>query len=545
MGFVERLAHRVARVWFVYLALGFSASVEAAPWRPLCPEAVSCNYPLGFAASASGPFVGTPLLAPFRFAGQVWLENWQIYPAPASLPRAFRIRPPAASPDSLGAGGDVGTTLSDLNTVRAPDGTILAFHLDGLIRLSPGGEVLETSNWTGRSALALNNAAFLGPALNVNGIIYAGVREAGGNPTIYRSADSGRTWATETSSIPIGESRHHLSSNPEGAGLWTTIDERFRETAAGLWESVDHGRTWTRVDDGSFPRDARRVVIDPVNSLISYAPSSSGLYVSRNRGRTWGPLYLREGVYGLAFVAQAGGRLLVLGTESGVQSSADEGASWQAMAAALPRVPHNVIHADGLLLAVSNAGYFICPGADCLGEPKPLIASPGVGAATEFYNTDLKHYFLTPDPAEAAFIDNGGAGPGWQRTGQSFKIWTMLGNNTGSGASVCRFYGSVSPGPNSHFFTLSPGECGFLIELQERTPASVPRWNLEEFSFVAAPPGPGGVCPSELAPIYRAYNNGFARGQDSNHRFVADRSLLAPLVSEGWIDEGVAFCVPR
>jgi hypothetical protein len=167
----------------------------------------------------------------------------------------------------------------------------------------------------------------------------------------------------------------------------------------------------------------------------------------------------------------------------------------------------------------------------------------GLTTVTEFYNTILGHYFITPDPEEAAFVDAGGAGRGWQRTGYGFKAWTSTG--TDDKAYVCRFYGSLSPGPNSHFFTLSAKECNFLLYLQETKPATQPRWNLEDYSFVAVPTQSNGSCPTGSIPVYRAYNDGFGHGKDSNHRYVTDRSLLAPLFAAGWIDEGVAFCVPQ
>ncbi|MDP1854611.1 MAG: hypothetical protein Q8K74_00970 [Candidatus Nitrotoga sp.] len=58
----------------------------------------------------------------------------------------------------------------------------------------------------------------------------------------------------------------------------------------------------------------------------------------------------------------------------------------------------------------------------------------------EFYNTNLDNYFITADANEAAGIDGGSAGPGWIRTGNSFK--------SGGSTPVCRFYGSQVPGPN-------------------------------------------------------------------------------------------------
>ena len=37
----------------------------------------------------------------------------------------------------------------------------------------------------------------------------------------------------------------------------------------------------------------------------------------------------------------------------------------------------------------------------------------------EYHNSILDHYFLSTPP-EAAIIDAGGAGPRWQRTGETF-----------------------------------------------------------------------------------------------------------------------------
>ena len=74
--------------------------------------------------------------------------------------------------------------------------------------------------------------------------------------------------------------------------------------------------------------------------------------------------------------------------------------------------------------------------------------------------------------------------------------------------------------------------------------ASEPRWNSEGYAFKAGLSSAGGTCAGTTLPVFRAYNNGFTRGIDGNHRFVLDRSLFAPLIASGWKDEGIAFCVP-
>lgn len=108
---------------------------------------------------------------------------------------------------------------------------------------------------------------------------------------------------------------------------------------------------------------------------------------------------------------------------------------------------------------------------------------------------------------------------------------------------VCRFYGSVSPGPNSHFYTVDTGECSALKALQLTTPATERRWNYEGSGFLSSAPV-GQVCAPGTVPVYRAYNQGYARTIDSNHRIVANRAAIAEVVARGWVDEGVVMCAP-
>ncbi|MEO7762272.1 MAG: hypothetical protein ABIS68_10220 [Casimicrobiaceae bacterium] len=154
----------------------------------------------------------------------------------------------------------------------------------------------------------------------------------------------------------------------------------------------------------------------------------------------------------------------------------------------------------------------------------------------EFYNSLLGHFFVTADAAEAAAIDIGSAGPGWLRTGLTFK--------PGGDTPVCRFYGSVSPGPNSHFYTAFAAECAALQQLQVTTPDSQPRWNYENIAFATTLPL-NGTCASGTIPVYRAYNNGLTLGKESNHRFTTSLFALNEVIARGWKNEGVAMCAPE
>ena len=165
-----------------------------------------------------------------------------------------------------------------------------------------------------------------------------------------------------------------------------------------------------------------------------------------------------------------------------------------------------------------------------------LTAGAAIGASVvEFYNTNLDTYFITADPIEAAAVDGGAAGPGWLRTGASF--------NAGGPTPVCRFYGSLAPGPNSHFYTAVAEECAALKQLQATTPPSQKRWNFESLDFATTVPA-GGVCAADARAVYRAYNNGFSRGVDSNHRITTSVAGIEQVVARGWNNEGVVMCAP-
>src|SRR5664279_1181642 len=75
------------------------------------------------------------------------------------------------------------------------------------------------------------------------------------------------------------------------------------------------------------------------------------------------------------------------------------------------------------------------------------------------------------------------------------------------------------------------------------TPTNQPRWNFESLDFRSTPPA-GGACPAGTVPVYRAYNNGFNRHVDSNHRITVNQAGIAAVVARGWVSEGVVMCAP-
>nr|MBP8297492.1 hypothetical protein [Burkholderiales bacterium] len=182
----------------------------------------------------------------------------------------------------------------------------------------------------------------------------------------------------------------------------------------------------------------------------------------------------------------------------------------------------------------------------------PHAAFAGSDLVVEFFNPTIRngagtpgigHYFITAVPAEAVSIDSGGSGPGWQRTGRTFRGWRNQAKAPPGAVPVYRFYASE---PNSHFYTASAAE---YQSLRNQNPANDPRagWAFEEISFYTMLPQ-GTNCAAGYYPIYRSYNNRFSPNpalNDGNHRITP--SVIDWLRSTyflGYADEGVAFCAP-
>ncbi len=181
--------------------------------------------------------------------------------------------------------------------------------------------------------------------------------------------------------------------------------------------------------------------------------------------------------------------------------------------------------------------------------PLPVVE----GTVTEYLNTrDFPNapggvYFYASTDIDRRIFDSG-AVKNWSRTGKSFR--------SGGYVAVCRFYGSVSPGPNSHFYTASASECNQLKSLQVATlPNDKPQLNYEGRVFFANVPiapvtvGQTPTCGRGSLPLYRAYNGAQTasgpRNFDGNHRFTTSRADIAAVIALGWLDEGVVMCVPE
>lgn len=167
---------------------------------------------------------------------------------------------------------------------------------------------------------------------------------------------------------------------------------------------------------------------------------------------------------------------------------------------------------------------------------------PPTTVVHEFYNAPQDRYFRTANAAEAAALKSDSAA-GETDTGKTFLAYPAS-DYPKDAVPVCRFYGSPTLGPNSHFFTADGGECQKLRDMQQSTPATEKRWNYEGIAFAVRLPA-GDKCPDDApVPVYRAYNDGFKRGKDSNHRLMTEIAVYQSMIAAGWVGEKIVMCTP-
>ena len=172
--------------------------------------------------------------------------------------------------------------------------------------------------------------------------------------------------------------------------------------------------------------------------------------------------------------------------------------------------------------------------------PSPPVST---GAAIADQSTAVEYvyelwnsYFVTDLADEIAALDGGAFGGVWQRTGQTFNVWS---DASGGALPTCRFFSTGFAPRSSHFYTPLATECAAV--------KTYPAWLYEGIAFYIQLPDNNGLCAWGTTSLYRLYNNGM--GGAPNHRFTTSPIVLIQMLMAGWVFEGdattmVFACVP-
>lgn len=149
---------------------------------------------------------------------------------------------------------------------------------------------------------------------------------------VFRSLDGGETWADAGASLP-STWPHDFAFDP---GHPETI---YFGSSAGVWKSVNRGRTWTPSSSG-MAAVVSVIAVAPSDTHVVYAGSGpGGLFRSTNRGETWSILVPKNlnvnGIWALV-VDPAVSSTVFAATDRGLFKSLDQGETWRRLGALEP-----------------------------------------------------------------------------------------------------------------------------------------------------------------------------------------------------------------
>jgi photosystem II stability/assembly factor-like uncharacterized protein len=154
---------------------------------------------------------------------------------------------------------------------------------------------------------------------------------AGGG--IWESKDSGTIWFPRTDyqkSLFIGAVCFD-SSNPSIAYAGTGEGDSMWRLGVGVLRSADGGTTWKLFGSEQLEKIGFfEIVVDPLQNTHIIGATTSGLWESFNSGDTW-QQNRREKTWSISVCKVAEKSEILIGSESGVFSSRDSGASWESV----------------------------------------------------------------------------------------------------------------------------------------------------------------------------------------------------------------------
>jgi photosystem II stability/assembly factor-like uncharacterized protein len=117
------------------------------------------------------------------------------------------------------------------------------------------------------------------------GLIYVGTDDGRAHVT----RDGGKTWKEITAGLPYQKwvSRMVASAYDLGTVYMTQNGKRDDDFAPYVWKSIDFGKTWTDISKGIPLGPVNVIREDPVDANILYVGTDTGVYVTKDGGKTW------------------------------------------------------------------------------------------------------------------------------------------------------------------------------------------------------------------------------------------------------------------
>ena len=213
----------------------------------------------------------------------------------------------------------------------------------GVYKSTDGGttwaHVLKVDERTGAAELSMDatNPRILYAAMWEHGRRPWKVISGGPGSGLYKSTDSGQTWAKLTRGLPgqMGKMAVAVSrTNPDK--VYALIEgDSMKDEARGLFLSTDAGRNWSQVT--SDPRLVQRawyyieLFVDPNDDDTLYVLSAPALR-SKDGGRTWELLSGTHSDFHDLWINPADSNNFVMSNDGGAAITFDAGKSWSTQA---------------------------------------------------------------------------------------------------------------------------------------------------------------------------------------------------------------------
>lgn len=139
----------------------------------------------------------------------------------------------------------------------------------------------------GKTPYAINHQAIV--AIDESplkqGVLYVGTDDG----RVWLTMNDGGEWKEITAGLPnrVHVSRLVASKYDAGTVYLTMSDRREDNITPYLFRSTDYGKTWTRLVTDLPASPVNVVREDPKNPNVLYCGTDMGVYVSRDKGRSW------------------------------------------------------------------------------------------------------------------------------------------------------------------------------------------------------------------------------------------------------------------
>ena len=209
------------------------------------------------------------------------------------------------------------------------------------VEAAPGNWIDKSKGLSGKYASSI----VINPVNNQ--ILYVAMYEKG----VFKTTNSAQTWYAINNGLNTPESKQIISlticsSNPEILYVGTNKAE--------IYKSIDGGKSWILSNQGIKPgtvfyTQVFSINIDPTNSSIIYAATSTGIYKSTNGGNSWDGVGSKKTGLNNSFnkciaIDYKNPVVLYAASQKGVFKSTNQGKSWFAIGPEGEYVHYITIH---------------------------------------------------------------------------------------------------------------------------------------------------------------------------------------------------------